>query len=131
MATGIIKRLVRERGFGFIGAEDGTEIFFHRSALTDMDIEQLSEGRRVEFEVEHGPGGPRAARVSMADQGLRVEPAIFREQEHDGEGERLDGESRLLMTQPAMEPKQLIEQIAKSIVDRPEMVEVKSIEARV
>jgi len=67
MATGTIKTLVLDRGFGFIAAEDGTEIFFHRSALIDMEIERLSEGQRVEFEVGRGPKGPRAERVRVAD----------------------------------------------------------------
>jgi len=63
MATGTIKKLIRDRGFGFIRAEDGREIFFHRSALVDIDIEQLTEGQEVEFEVERGPKGPRAVRM--------------------------------------------------------------------
>jgi len=67
MATGTIKRIITDRGFGFIRAEDGREIFFHRSALVGIDIKQLSEGQRVDFEVERGPKGPRAAKVRMAD----------------------------------------------------------------
>ena len=66
MVTGTIKKLIRDRGFGFIAAEDGREIFFHRSALVDVEMEQLSEGQRVEFEVERDPKGPRASRVRMA-----------------------------------------------------------------
>ena len=66
MATGTIKTLIRDRGFGFIAAEDGTEIFFHRSDLVGMEMEQLSEGQRVEFEVGPGPKGPRAERVRTA-----------------------------------------------------------------
>lgn len=128
MASGTIKRVVSDRSYGFITVDDGTEISFHRSALIGMDIEQLSEGQRVEFEVEHGLEGPRASSVRMADEGLSVGPGDFREPEHYGEGERSDGNSRLMVTQRGTEPKQLIEQIAKSIVDRPDMVEVKSIE---
>lgn len=67
MATGTIKRIITDRGFGFIRAEDGREIFFHRSALVGIDIKQLSEGQQVDFEVERGPKGPRAAKVRMAD----------------------------------------------------------------
>ena len=66
MATGTIKTLIRDRGFGFIRAEDGREIFFHRSALVDLQFEQLSEGQQVNFEVERGPKGPRASKVSKA-----------------------------------------------------------------
>jgi len=63
---GKIKRIIRERGFGFISAEDGREIFFHRSALEGIDFEALEEGNSVEFEVEKGPKGPRAVSMKMA-----------------------------------------------------------------
>jgi predicted RNA-binding protein YlqC (UPF0109 family)/cold shock CspA family protein len=128
MVTGTIKKVMCDRGFGFIRAEDETEIFFHRSALVGVAIEQLNQGQPVELEVENGPKGPRASRVRMAGQGLRVGPGNLREHEHNGEGERLDRNSRFLMTQRGTEAKQLIEQIAKSIVDRPDMVEVTSVE---
>ena len=62
---GTIKRVIRERGFGFISAEDGREIFFHRSALEGVDFEVLEEGNSVEFNVERGPKGPQAANVRM------------------------------------------------------------------
>ena len=66
MATGTIRKLLQERGFGFIEAEDGTELFFHRSTLVGVDMEHLSEDQRVEFEVETGPRGLRAVRVRPA-----------------------------------------------------------------
>jgi CspA family cold shock protein len=62
---GEIKKLIRERGFGFISAEDGREIFFHRSALEEVDFDALDEGNSVEFNVEKGPKGPRAVNVRM------------------------------------------------------------------
>ncbi len=65
MATGTIKRLVRERGFGFILGEDGTELFFHRSALQGQVFDALAEGQAVEFEVERGDKGPRAVNVKV------------------------------------------------------------------
>ena len=60
---GKIKRLIRERGFGFITAEDGTEVFFHRSSLAGEDFDALEEGTSVEFDLETGPKGPRAVSV--------------------------------------------------------------------
>ncbi len=60
---GQIKRLIRERGFGFIIAEDGKEIFFHRSALAGEDFDTMEEGTSVEFDLEKGPKGPRAMSV--------------------------------------------------------------------
>ena len=67
MATGTIKRVVADRGFGFIAAEDGKEYFFHRSALdASLDFDRLTGGEAVEFEVENNPKGPRAANVRAA-----------------------------------------------------------------
>ena len=62
---GEIKKLIRERGFGFISAEDGREVFFHRSALEGVDFDALEEGTGVEFDVESGPKGPRAVNVRI------------------------------------------------------------------
>src|SRR5687768_2240591 len=67
MATGKVKRLVQERGFGFISADDGREIFFHRSGVEGTTFEALREGQRVSFDVEKGQKGPRAVHVQAAD----------------------------------------------------------------
>jgi CspA family cold shock protein len=66
MQSGTIKKVVSDRGFGFIAAEDGTEYFFHRSG-TEADFDRLQGGERVTFEVEPSPKGPRAASVRLAD----------------------------------------------------------------
>jgi len=67
VATGTIKKVVSDRGFGFITAEDGKEYFFHRSGLeSSLDFDRLSGGEKVEFEIETSPKGPRAARVRAA-----------------------------------------------------------------
>lgn len=63
MATGTVKKLVRERGFGFILGSDGAELFFHRSALQGTGYDSLTEGQAVEFDVERGDKGPRAANM--------------------------------------------------------------------
>ena len=60
---GTIKRLIQDRGFGFIHPEEGHEVFFHRSSLQDVNFETLKEGDSVEFDVENGPKGPRAVAV--------------------------------------------------------------------
>ena len=65
MQTGKIKTLVRERGFGFISATDGREIFFHQTSLVDVKFEDLKEEQNVEFEVEKSPKGPRAINVKV------------------------------------------------------------------
>ena len=63
MPSGTIKRLVRDRGFGFIRDDAGKEYFFHQSAIYGEGIEDLREGDSVEFEVGQGPKGPRAENV--------------------------------------------------------------------
>jgi CspA family cold shock protein len=65
MATGTVKKLVRERGFGFILGQDGTELFFHKSALLGGGFDALAEGQAVEFDVERGDKGPRAAHLKV------------------------------------------------------------------
>ncbi len=62
---GKIKRLIKERGFGFISAEDGTEVFFHRSAMQDVNFDTLEESNSVEFDVEKGDKGPRAVNLRV------------------------------------------------------------------
>lgn len=62
---GKIKRIIQERGFGFISAEDGTEVFFHRSALQDTNFDTLEEGNSVEFDLEKGYKGPRAVNLRV------------------------------------------------------------------
>ena len=60
---GSIKRIVRDRGFGFIKSSDGQEIFFHRSSLQQLNFDSLKEGESVDFDVESGEKGPRATAV--------------------------------------------------------------------
>jgi CspA family cold shock protein len=67
MATGTIKKLVADRGFGFITAEDAKDYFFHRDGLdSSLDFDRLVGGERVEFDIETSPKGPRATRVRTA-----------------------------------------------------------------
>ena len=67
MATGTIKKVVSERGFGFIAADDAKEYFFHRDGLTaSLDFNRLAGGEKVEFEITQSPKGPRAERVRAA-----------------------------------------------------------------
>jgi CspA family cold shock protein len=64
---GKIKKLVRDRGFGFISDTDGKEVFFHQSGLTGTTFDALKEEDEVEFEVEDSPKGPRAVNVSKVE----------------------------------------------------------------
>lgn len=64
MPQGTIKKLLTDKGFGFIEGERG-DIFFHHSALNDTTIEELNIGQRVEYEEGSGPKGPRAESVRV------------------------------------------------------------------
>jgi cold shock protein len=67
MSTGTIKKLVSERGFGFIAADDGKEYFFHRSGIDGLvNFDTLLGGEKVTFDIEPSPKGPRANRVRPA-----------------------------------------------------------------
>jgi len=67
MANGTIKKVVSDRGFGFIAGEDGKEYFFHRDGLTDgTDFDRLLGGEKVTFEAESNPRGPRAIKVALS-----------------------------------------------------------------
>jgi len=62
-ARGRIKKMVRDRGFGFIRGDDGKEVFFHRSGMAGSDYDQISEGDAVEYVIQEGPRGARAEHV--------------------------------------------------------------------
>jgi CspA family cold shock protein len=65
MTNGTIKRVISERGFGFIADEEGKEYFFHRDGLSStIDFDRLVGGETVSFDVEAGPKGPRAVKVT-------------------------------------------------------------------
>ena len=67
MPNGTIKKVVNDRGFGFIAAEDGKEYFFHRSGLDNsLNFDSLNGGEPVTFEIEASQKGPRATRVASA-----------------------------------------------------------------
>jgi cold shock protein len=61
--NGTVKRLVSDKGFGFIIADGGNEYFFHNSACGNIRFDELREGQAVAFESGEGPKGPRAENV--------------------------------------------------------------------
>jgi CspA family cold shock protein len=63
MPQGTIKKVIADKGFGFIEGEQG-DLFFHHSALEEgTAIETLRVGQAVTYEVGRGPKGPRAEKV--------------------------------------------------------------------
>ncbi len=64
MAQGTIKKVIVDKGFGFIKTDRG-EIFFHSSALQGISIESLREGQVVDYTETRGPKGPRAESIKV------------------------------------------------------------------
>ena len=64
--NGTIKRLVSDKGFGFVAASDGNEYFFHQSACAPGQFDALTEGQAITFTKGQGPKGPRAEDVRTA-----------------------------------------------------------------
>ena len=65
MHTGKIKKLVRDRGFGFIADTDGSEVFFHKNSLAGASFDSLTGDENVEFDVEKTEKGPGAVNVKV------------------------------------------------------------------
>ena len=62
---GTIKKIVTEKGFGFITVdEEEKDLFFHRNEVQDVSFEELKEGDRVSFEKADSPKGPNATKVA-------------------------------------------------------------------
>jgi len=67
MAAGTVKKVVADRGFGFITDESGKDYFFHRDSLDrTLEFERLVGGEKVEFDPQSSPRGPRAVNVRAA-----------------------------------------------------------------
>jgi len=67
---GFVRKIVGERGFGFIRADDRSDIFFHASCLVDGGFNELAEGQRVSFEISNAHSRPRAVNVEKLDLGF-------------------------------------------------------------
>jgi len=68
MAKGTIRRLIADRGFGFIQTTEGTDLFFHRNELQGVEFDTLREGQEVEFDMGKGRDGrPQAVVVRLTE----------------------------------------------------------------
>jgi CspA family cold shock protein len=67
MAKGTVKWFNDTKGFGFITPDDGSQdVFVHFSVIEGSGFKTIAEGQKVDFEMETGPKGPQATKVSVA-----------------------------------------------------------------
>jgi cold shock protein len=62
--TGTVKWFNATKGYGFIGRDEGADVFVHFSAITMDGYRSLKQDQKVEFEIEQGPKGLQAANVT-------------------------------------------------------------------
>ena len=61
--VGTVKWFNARKGYGFIGRDNGEDVFVHYSAIQMEGYRRLDEGQQVEFSIEEGPKGVQAAQV--------------------------------------------------------------------
>jgi CspA family cold shock protein len=87
---GTVKWFSRQKGYGFIEREDGDDVFVHYSDIQGTGFKNLYEGEQVEFAIEQGEKGPRAANVTSMggeeEEGQEVEEL----EEQEGPGQERD-----------------------------------------
>ena len=66
MINGTVKWFNSQKGFGFITAENGEDVFVHYSQIQTDGFKTLEEGQKVTFELANGPKGPQAENVMPA-----------------------------------------------------------------
>jgi CspA family cold shock protein len=66
-SVGTIKWFSAPKGYGFIGQENGEDVFVHFSAIQMDGYKRLKDGQKVEFTVEEGPKGKQAANVVIIE----------------------------------------------------------------
>jgi cold shock CspA family protein len=65
---GLIIRLFRDKGYGFIKGANGQEIYFHKNSLLGNDFDRLQIGTGVQWHEEQGDKGPQATTVRIIDK---------------------------------------------------------------
>lgn len=67
MSKGTVKWFNNQKGYGFITAEDGKDVFVHFSGLNMEGFKTLEEGASVEFDITDGAKGPQAVNVEVVN----------------------------------------------------------------
>lgn len=68
MPTGTVKFFKTDKGYGFITPEDGSrDVFVHVSSVQNSGLATISEGQRLNFEIQEDARGPKAVDLSVAD----------------------------------------------------------------
>ena len=65
---GTVKWFNAAKGYGFIGRDEGEDVFVHFSAIQMEGYKRLKEGQKVEFSIENGPKGLQAAEVVIPEE---------------------------------------------------------------
>lgn len=65
MEKGVVKWFNPQKGYGFLGRDNGPDVFVHYSAIVCEGYKSLQEGDRVEFEIVQGQKGTQAANVRL------------------------------------------------------------------
>ena len=68
MAKGVVVRIERSHGYGFIQMEDGAEVFFHQRWLRGIKFRNIRIGSILEFDLERGYRGLKAINMKVADE---------------------------------------------------------------
>ena len=74
MPHGVVKKIVSDRGFGFIAQGEGADLFFHHSSVVDQGFDGLHEGQPVEFDIDNDNGGG-GRRGDKGPRAVNVKPA--------------------------------------------------------
>ena len=68
MPTGTVKFFKTDKGYGFITPEDGSrDVFVHVSAVQDSGLTTISEGQKLNFQIQEDARGPKAIDLSVMD----------------------------------------------------------------
>ena len=93
MPKGTIKTIM-DRGYGFIKAGEGEDLFFHRNDVEGVEFDSLREGQEVEFEKGQGRDGrPKAVNVKLAEAQAEAQAETQADDSDDDKGDDDDGDT--------------------------------------